>query len=320
MRQNSATVKNQQHQYREAVEFVRESIRRAPDGNLTLEEAADKTGMSAVRLHQVFAELHGENFGSFARRVRLEYACGLMRAFPNWTCTRVALEAGYSESSDFSRAFKRAFGLAPSRWNRVEPLNLSSPMLRDQEDTDPLSVDVACIGFKPAPDAGATPVAIRRREQEHLAVIAVDEAVVPQNLHNAFDGLERWVADRGQIRPGRHFMGLSYDSNLDTAAGLIRFELAYPVDGDTQGEGTVLTRALPERSVAVLPCRGGVHDFVAAWDYLLRVFLPGEPWRAGPGPQMEIYYNDPRRHGMQYWDMDCVIPVQREEEGTDGWQ
>ena len=27
-------------------------------------------------------------------------------------------------------------------------------------------------------------------------------------------------------------------------------------------------------------------------------------------PAMEIYHNDPRRHGMLFWDMDCVLPLE----------
>lgn len=100
-------------------------IRTSPTKPLSLFEVSQAVGMSPVRLHQVFKRATGENFGAFVRRARLEYACELMRARPDWNCTRIGQEAGFSESSAFSRTFRRTFGLPPSRWDRITPLNAS---------------------------------------------------------------------------------------------------------------------------------------------------------------------------------------------------
>ena len=292
------------------VERVRQHLRNAPDAALTLEQAGEDAGISPVRLHQVFFEIHGENFGEYVRRVRLEYACGLMRAFPDWTCTRVALEAGYSESSDFSRSFRRWFGLPPSRWDRVAPLNRLSPTLKNRQDLKSDSADIPCIGFPDTPSVDGMPVELSEEPEKRIAAMLVRDAIEPGRLRQAFDDFEDWLRQNDQLRDTRRFMGLSYDSNLDTPADQIRFELAYPVDDAVAAEERILIRTIPGRRVAKLHCRGGPAEFVAAWDHLLRVFLPNSRWRFGPGPQLEVYYNDPRRHEMLYWDMDCVVPIQ----------
>jgi len=291
--------------YLQIVESVRRQIRAAPTARLSLEAAAADAGLSPVRLHQIFADVQGENFGAFVRRCRLEYACGLMRAFPEWSCTRVALEAGFSESSDFTRSFRRAYGIAPSRWDRVRPLNRGFPGDDGSSDVDsPLAV-----GFGEAPGPAEFPVAIREREACRVAVLEVRAAHEGGNLAAAFDRLEAWLDAREQRRPGRWFTGLSHDSHLETPAELYRYELTHAVDDDVAADDGILIRVLPATTAAVLPCRGGPDEFVAAWDHLLRVFLPASAWRQGNGPAMEVYYNDPRRHGMRYWDMDCVLPV-----------
>ena len=297
----------------EIVERIRERVRSAPDTKLTLEMVASEEGLSATRMHQVFEAVQRESFGSYVRRAKLQYACGLMRAFRDWTCTRVAFEAGYSESSEFSRSFKREYGIAPSNWDRVRPLNRLGADTESKgnvgRSNDPK--DICDSSFPDHAPSAATPVSIRTQAAQKVAVIAVPNAIDPANLAAAFDELEEFLTQSGQIRPGRRFVGLSYDSNLDTQPELIRFELAYPVDPDVGSEKDVLTRTLPQTTVAILPCRGGVKEFIAAWDYLLRGFLPSSQWGFGQGPHMEIYYNDPRRFGMAYWDMDCIIPVRR---------
>lgn len=291
----------------ELVDRIRERVRGSPHSMLTLERAAEEAGLSTSRMHQVFEAVQREPFGAYVRRARLEYACGLMRAFPRWTCTRVAQEAGFSESSDFSRSFKREYGVAPSRWNRITPLNRLAQASASQSDDD-LNVD-ALPSFPMHGPAESAPVALRRRQPQRLLVLAVPNAYQPENLAAAFDRLEGFLANQGQIRPDRRFMGLSHDSDLDTRADLMRFELAYPVDAHVEGSSDFLVRELNASRIGVLPCRGGVRDFIAAWDYLLRGFLPASPWALGAGPHMEMYYNDPREFNMAYWDMDCVIPL-----------
>lgn len=297
----------------ELVERIRERVRSAPDTKLTLDMVAGEEGLSATRMHQVFEAVQRESFGSYVRRAKLQYACGLMRAFPNWTCTRIAFEAGYSESSEFSRSFKREYGIAPSNWDRVRPLNrlVANEEPKGDADQGDNTGDACDPAFPDHAPSTATPVAIRTRAAEKVAVTAVPNAIDPENLSAAFDELEEFACRTGQLRPDRRFLGLSYDSNLDTQPELIRFELAYPVDPHIENHDDILTRVLPQTTVAVLPCRGGVKEFIAAWDYLLRGFLPSSQWGFGQGPHMEVYYNDPRRFGMAYWDMDCTIPVRR---------
>lgn len=297
-----------------SVEQVRARVRADPAATIPLDDVAAEVGVSPIRLHVLFAELHGETFGAFVRRTRIELACGLMRAFPDWSCTRVAHEAGFSDSANFTRTFKRAFGLAPSRWDRVAPLNRLGKSDKKRQAADDESAMISEIGFASAPELRDFPVEIRRLPGMRLAVMEVRQAHVADNLSAAFDCMDAWLDARRQHRPERAMIGLSYDSNLDTPATQIRYELAHEVDETLAGDARMLIRETPAFTAAVLPCRGGARDFIAAWDHLLRRFLPASGWRPGRTPAMERYHNDPRRHAMAYWDMDCIQPIKRDGE------
>jgi len=292
------------------VESVRSRARAQPEQRISLEQAAADAGLSPVRLHQIFQEIHGENFGAFIRRVRLEYAIGLMRAFPDRACTMIAHDSGFSESSDFTRTFKRTYGVAPSRWDRVRPLTRERSAIEDES-----SPDQAFAGYPDSPEHAASPVTVQDIPRRRAALLNVAGAADMARLAAAFDALERWLLSNGEIREERRFIGVSYDSDLDTPPELYRFELAYEVGPDAKPSGDVVVRDLPACQAAVLPCRGGMTEFVAAWDHLQRGFLPRSNWVPGIGPQMEIYYADPRKTRMKYWDMDCVLPVRREGDG-----
>lgn len=279
-------------------------VRAHPDARIPLKEAAAQAGVSPVRFHQLFKQSHGENYGAFVRRVRLEYAVGLMRAFPERSCTTIAFDAGFSESSDFARSFKRTFGIAPSQWDRLTSLaRISCTNKSGCHEHTPPSL------YPDLPTQSKYPVVIRDIKAVRVAVLHVPMAHCPEQLAKGFDQLESWLAERDELKDGRHFIGLSADSDLDTPVETYRFELAYEVGPNVVPSEDVLVRTLPACRAAVLPCRGGEREFVTAWDYLQRVFLPQSDWAPALAPQMEIYFADPRKARMTYWDMDCVMPV-----------
>lgn len=291
------------------IECARSRVRAQPNARISLEAAAEDAGLSAVRFHQLFYEVQGENYGAFVRRVRLEYAVGLMRAFPERTCTMIAHDTGFSESSDFTRSFKRAYGLAPSRWDRLTPLARLACKHESSSGAHPPQAL-----YPDQPIHADSPVTVREIQARRVAVLHVPHADDPEQLAAAFDRLEQWIAERGELKEGRHFIGLSDDSDLDTPVDTYRFELAYEVGPAVRASGEVMIRDLPACRAAVLPCRGGEQEFVAAWDHLQRGFLPNTRWAPGLAPQMEIYHCDPRKTKMIYWDMDCVLPVTNEGE------
>lgn len=289
------------------------AVRKDPCRLISLEAAAQEVGYSASRLHAVFSERYGETFGAFVRRVRLEKACALMRSHIDWSLTQVALESGYSESSDFSRSFRRAFGITPSQWDRIAPLNSLRENKKNRQAVSGTACENAVMRSTPDTTVKDWSVRIEERPEQTLAVYPVAQAEQGQNLRKGWDQFEHWLAKRDQLREDRMMMGLSYDSHYDTPGQVYRFELAHPIDDGLPSRDGVVIRTLPSTQAAVLSCQGGLAEFSSAWDYLGRIFLPDSPWGPGTGPAMEIYFNDPRPNGMTDWNMDCVLPVRHSE-------
>ena len=84
------------------------------DGNLSLDEVAQVADFSPHHFHRVFRSLVGETLNQFVKRLRLERAVYLMSHTANKSLTSIALECGFSSSSDFSRSFKAHYKVAPS--------------------------------------------------------------------------------------------------------------------------------------------------------------------------------------------------------------
>ena len=87
------------------------------DQNLALGTAAIHFGFSEAYFSQLFKEIMGENFSVYLERVRLTTSQALLAQ--SVKIDDVATMSGYSSPGSYRRAYKRYFGLSPSRAREV---------------------------------------------------------------------------------------------------------------------------------------------------------------------------------------------------------
>ena len=86
-------------------------------GELALGTAAEAAGMSTRSLQRHLAGA-GLNFGDVVDDVRFQLACGLLRDTHS-KVVAVSAELGYTDSANFTRAFRRWAGVSPRVFRRV---------------------------------------------------------------------------------------------------------------------------------------------------------------------------------------------------------
>jgi len=88
-----------------------------PEHEWTVDELAEKVGLSRSALSQRFTELIGQPPMQYLTRWRLTIAAQRLRE-EKTSIARVASDIGYDSEAAFSRAFKRALGESPAAWRR----------------------------------------------------------------------------------------------------------------------------------------------------------------------------------------------------------
>lgn len=92
---------------------------REPD--LTLAELARRLGTNTAYLSRAVNEGLGMNFNAFVNRMRAGEVARRMQADPNARdLLPLALDAGFSSKATFNRAFRSAYGVAPSQYRRLK--------------------------------------------------------------------------------------------------------------------------------------------------------------------------------------------------------
>lgn len=96
-----------------AIDYIRSNY---DDCNLNVNMLADRVGISAAYFGKLFTEFTGTRTLDYILKIRMEQARDLLLAEPEKDIAQIALNVGYSNSTYFTTAFKKYYGMTPSHF------------------------------------------------------------------------------------------------------------------------------------------------------------------------------------------------------------
>ena len=99
-------------QMEEAVDYIRSNY---DDCMLNVNMLADRLNISASYFGKLFREFTGSSALEYITRTRMEKAHDLLLTEPDKDVGRIAVEVGYSNNAYFATAFKKYYGVSPSK-------------------------------------------------------------------------------------------------------------------------------------------------------------------------------------------------------------
>jgi DNA gyrase inhibitor GyrI/AraC-like DNA-binding protein len=276
------------------------------DEPLPLHSLARIAYFSPFHFHRIFRSLVGEPLHAFILRLRLEKAIFQMQHGPPATLTEIALRCGFSSSSDFSRAFKQAYGFSPREYTHEK-------FVKNSKIRQDLAFN-AGYGFGPLP-AARNPdrfrVRLVDRPAHRIAFVRVIGGFNAEKIGAGFERLMTWGRRHGLV-PSAQLIGMSQDDSDITPMKKYRFDwcLILPPDLKPEGEdGEVSVGAIPANRFAAVHVRGDIQKELQAWQYLFHDWLPRSGYQPTHDPAMELYRAHPLEIGWERFDMDCCVPV-----------
>jgi len=142
----------------EMLRLLERRLRATEDGAPSEDAAAlaERAYLSRFHFGRVFRRVVGEPPGEMERRLRLERAAHALRATSEGV-TGIAFDAGYDSLEGFSRAFRRAYGLSPSRFRA---LAAPPPFLPGASG---VHYDTRTRGLRVSPNQGEPPMDLTDR-------------------------------------------------------------------------------------------------------------------------------------------------------------
>ena len=271
---------------------------------LRLEDVSEVAGFSRFHFHRVFKALVGESLNQFVRRLRLERALYLMSHAPKRSLTEVALDCGFSSSSDFSRSFKQRYGASP----RVFDLGAYRNSRREEFERVLLNQN-GFPRFTTLPE-GQNPdgfeVSLRDLPARTVAYIRVLDPYRDRVAQAACERLLTWANERGLS--GGQWLGYMWEEPEIVALADCRYDVALVVE-DVEPAGEIGRFQFPPMRVAEVILSGDIALEARAIDWLYKTWLPGSGYVPDDQPVFEAWIGRPFAKGHEHFELACQLPV-----------
>jgi AraC family transcriptional regulator len=263
-------------------------------GPLRLEDVAKAACFSPCHFHRIFHALMGETLASFVKRVRLERAISLLSHRPGASLTEIALSCGFASSSDFSRSFRRHYGVSPRRFD-VQRFRSSR--------RDALQMPRLPAGSNP--DGFA--VTLRQCPARRVAYLRVHRPYEEDHVPQAAARLVAWAEARG-LADGQ-WLGYQWDDPEIVPLDKCRYDIGLEVPGATLAVGDVSITTFKSCLMAEVEIAGTADLELRALDWFYRTWLPTSGYAPADQPMFEAFSGRPFAHGMAHFELRAQLPV-----------
>lgn len=109
---------NSQIKHIESVKIAMEYINNNLSEDISLNEIADKVGLSPNYFSTIFKEATSASIWSYLTSKRISWAMLLMNENPDHKIIDIATQCGFNNTANFNKAFKKHTGLTPSEFKK----------------------------------------------------------------------------------------------------------------------------------------------------------------------------------------------------------
>ncbi len=273
--------------YQKRIDRVVSHIQTNLEGDLSLDALADVAALSRFHFHRIYARMAGETVAGTVRRMRLNRAAVALAHTP-LPLAEVAGQCGYPNGQSFARAYRAAFGEAPSvtRRRRSAPALL----MPEQEGDYPM-------------------YEVEIREEPGFRGVALAHEGAYQQIGKAFDALiGRCLAAGLKGRLG-HLVAWYWDDPSAVPVEKLRSHAGVILPEGVEGPEGLDPVEVPPCTVAVVLHKGPYSGLPEAWGYIYGEGLAKVGRAPADEPPFERYLNSPLDTAPGELLTEVVVPL-----------
>jgi len=262
----------------EAVDYVVNHL----DDTLDPRDLADRVCLSRFHFHRVFQALMGETAVDLVRRLRLERAAQTL--YQSVTpITEIAFDSGYATHEAFTRAFRAAYGTAPSAFRRershLGPLPTPNHLHYGSPD------------YQFAAKPGEINMNVDIRESQALRAVCMTHHGAYHEIGATFGRLVGWI--HGHQVPMNMTIAFYYDDPAITPVEALTSDAGVLVSPEfITDDPSVHVVEVPAGRYAVATHLGPYSGLGEAWGKFHGQWFPSSGHEFGEGAPFELYLND----------------------------
>ncbi len=301
--------------YEAAVERAAHRVIVMLDDALDLELLAREAALSPFHFHRVFRGMIGETPLELHRRLRLERAALQLRQ-SSQSITAIAFSAGYETHEAFTRAFRSAYGCAPSTFRSPPSVDAESTHRRTTSQSIQLAarsgIHYSAEGRRPTIvfARGGVSMQVSIEQLPSLRVACVRHVGPYLEIGQAFGRLGAIAEGSSAFAaPDTLMLAIFHDDPESVAPSQLQSDA-----GLTIAEGVPLPDGLQETRItagryARATHQGPYEGLNDAWSRLMGEWLPSSGHRVGEGRGFEVYRNTPMTAAPEALLTDLYLPI-----------
>ncbi|MCP4024096.1 MAG: AraC family transcriptional regulator [Desulfobacteraceae bacterium] len=318
---NENTLLEYQIRINRVINFVTHNL----DKDLSLERLSREAMFSKFHFHRIFHALTGETVNNFISRQRLQKAAHMLIYDRRTPLTDIAFDSGFSSSQNFSKAFKKYFGIPPSQFRKARDFRNYESLIRKigNKNSNPGKEKFSALGhdfneetgfqtpFKINPNQRRIEMKVKIKEMPDykVAYIRLIGNYEPNQIGDLFRKLLKWAGPRGLMNKDATVIGLSWDNPELTPEGKCRYDACITIPEKYENKNDIDVQTLKSGQFAVHRCEIFNDNFSGAWEKLMKNWLPQSGFQPDDKPCYEIYYNNGNKDPDQKWIVDLCLPV-----------
>ena len=298
---------SENNSYQKRIQRVLQHIERNSDSMPSLDELAEVAHFSPFHFHRVFKSMVGESVAAYMRRLVLQKAAQRL-SYSRDSIIAIAFDAGYESPEAFTRSFRFAFGLSPSRYRKQG----GSPVFS-------IKTEVADFPFYHT-NPEAIPVEVKVKNVEPVLVAAIRH-IGPYDLcGSAWSRLCEILCPAGFCAEDRVAFGIGYDDPDTTPAEKCRMDVCLTLPKGVDANTPELTKLLQASELftqyvgnggeyACVLIKGPYSLIHPAYRSLYAEWLPQSGREPGDSKGFEAYYNDPTSTPSEELLTELFVPL-----------
>ncbi len=292
-------------EYIKRINHVLDFIEKNLDINLSLEQLSKKAHYSSYHFHRVFSTIIGENLNQYISRKRIERIASILLIGTNKPIKELAYNYGFNNESSFSRAFKKYYGISPTRFT-TERKNILSKIGIEPFTTEKYICSIDNIKKWIEMNAQITV-----KELQEIKLAGIMHIGEFDKIGNMYQRLIEW-GNKKEMLSLSDFKAITiyHDNPNITQISKVRYSACITINKEFKTEGEIRPLTIQRGNYVIGNFEIEAKDFPKAWESMC-IWVLDNNYRFRDGDYFEVYLNDHKTHPEQKFIVDICVPIEK---------
>ncbi len=292
-------------EYLKRINFILDFIENNLDTYLSLENLSQKANYSPYHFHRVFLTVVGERLNEFINRKRIERIASIILVKQNIPLKDLAYTYGFNSDSSFSRAFKKHYGISPTKFKSEGKKVLSKIGI------EPFSSEKYICSIDNIKQWIKMNAQIVIKELPELKLASISHIGEFNEAGNMFQRLMEWGHQK-RILDTSNFKAITiyHDNPNITQTSKLRFSTCVTISESINSDREIRQYNIQKGIYALGYFEIKAEEISKAWKNMC-IWVIENGYEFRDGDYFEMYHNDYKTHPEQKYLLDICIPLKK---------